>query len=257
MGHALVTGAGRRVGAAIARDLSRRGWRVTLHCHASAEGADALAAAIRADGGEARMLRADLRDEGVPARLVEDAETNGPLSLLVNNAAIFAADDPQSASARSLREHFDVNAGAPILLAQALHDVRKRDDGRAVIVNILDNKLAAPNADHFSYTVSKFALAGATRALAMALAPHVRVCGVAPSLLLASGSQSEEAYEAARRVNPLRQPVPLEDLCRSVAFLAETPSINGEIIVVDGGQNLMNLPRDVAFLDTEIVKRFQ
>lgn len=257
MGHALVTGAGRRVGAAIARDLSRRGWRVTLHYKASGTEAEALAEEIRKDGGEAWTLGADLRDEEAPARLVAEAEKNAPISLLVNNAAIFADDDPQSATARSLREHFDVNAGAPILLAQALHDARKRDGGRAAIVNMLDNKLGAPNADYFSYTVSKFALAGATKALAVALAPHVRVCGVAPSLLLLSGDQSEAAYEAARRVNPLRQPVPLDDLCRAVAFLADTPSINGEIIAVDGGQNLMNLPRDVAFLDAETVKRFQ
>lgn len=257
MGHALVTGAGRRVGAAIARDLSRRGWRVTLHYNASGDAAETLADTIRAEGGTARTVGADLRDAGAPARLVEAAESGGPLSLLVNNAAIFADDDPLSATDRSLREHFDVNAGAPILLAQALYAARKTDEGRATVVNILDNKLAAPNADYFSYTISKFALAGATKALAMGLAPHVRVCGVAPSLLLVSGSQSEAAYQAARRVNPLQRPVPLEDLCRAVAFLAETPSVNGEIVAVDGGQHLMNLPRDVAFLDADTIKRFQ
>ena len=192
-----------------------------------------------------------------PTRLLAEAEEDGPVTLVVNNAAIFAEDDTQSATAASLREHFEVNAAAPILLAKALHGARLRDGGRAAVVNILDNKLYAPNADFFSYTVSKFALAGATKAMAMALAPHVRVCGVAPSLLLVSGDQSEEAYQATRRLNPLREPVPLEDLCRTVVFLADTPSINGEIIAVDGGQNLMNLPRDVAFLDAATVKQFQ
>lgn len=219
--------------------------------------AEAIAQTIRQDGGVARIVGADLRDEGAPARIIAEAEEAGPVTLVVNNAAIFAEDDPQSATALSLREHFDINAGAPILLAKALHAARLRDVGRAAVVNILDNKLYAPNADFFSYTVSKFALAGATKALAMALAPHVRVCGIAPSLLLVSGNQTEKAYQAARRVNPVREPVPLDDVCRAVAFLADTPSINGEIIAVDGGQNLMNLPRDVAYLDAAIVKRFQ
>ena len=257
MGHALVTGAGRRVGAAIASDLARRGWQLTLHYNSSMAEAEDHAHRIREDGGLARAVGADLREDGAPGRLLAEAEKDGPVTLVVNNAAIFAEDDPQSATALSLREHFDLNAGAPILLAKALHAARLRDGGRAVVVNILDNKLYAPNADFFSYTVSKFALAGATKALAMALAPHVRVCGVAPSLLLVSGDQTEEAYQAARRVNPLRDPVPLDDVCRAVVFLADTSSINGEIIAVDGGQNLMNLPRDVAFLDAATVKRFQ
>jgi NAD(P)-dependent dehydrogenase (short-subunit alcohol dehydrogenase family) len=217
----------------------------------------AIARNIREDGGLARAVGTDLREDGAPERLLAEAEKDGPVRLVVNNAAIFAEDDPQSATASSLREHFDINTGAPILLAKALHAARLRDGGHAAVVNILDNKLYAPNADYFSYTVSKFALAGATKALAMALAPQVRVCGVAPSLLLVSGNQTEEAFQAARRINPLREPVPLDDVCRAVAFLADTPSINGEIIAVDGGQTLMNLPRDVAFLDAATVKRFQ
>ena len=256
MSHALVTGAGRRVGAAIARDLAQRGWQLTLHYNSSMGEAEDLADNIREAGGLARAVGADLREDGAPARLLAEAEKDGPVALVVNNAAIFAEDDPQSATALSLREHFDINAGAPILLAKALHAARLGDGGRAAVVNILDNKLYAPNADFFSYTVSKFALAGATKALAMALAPHVRVCGIAPSLLLVSGNQTEEAFQAARRVNPQREPVPLDDVCRAVVFLADTPSMNGEIIAVDGGQNLMNLPRDVAFLDAAIVKRF-
>jgi NAD(P)-dependent dehydrogenase (short-subunit alcohol dehydrogenase family) len=144
-----------------------------------------------------------------------------------------------------------------VLLAQALHGARTADGGRAAAINILDNKVFAPNADYLSYTVSKFALAGATRALALGLSPHVRVCGIAPSLLLISGDQSEADFEAARRVNPLARPIPLDDVCRTVAFLAETPSINGEILALDAGQRLMNLPRDVAFLDADTIKRFQ
>lgn len=257
MGHALVTGAGRRVGAAIARELARRGWTLTLHYNSSMSEAEELARGIRDDGGCAHAIGADLREDGAPARLLAAAEKDEPVTLIVNNAAIFAEDDPQSTTASSLREHFVVNAGAPILLTRALYAARLLDGGRAAVVNILDNKLDAPNADFFSYTISKFALAGATKALALALAPHIRVCGVAPSLLLVSGSQSEEEYQAARRVNPLRIPVLLDDVCRAIAFLADTPSITGEIITVDGGQNIMNLPRDVAYLDPAIVKRFQ
>jgi NAD(P)-dependent dehydrogenase (short-subunit alcohol dehydrogenase family) len=105
--------------------------------------------------------------------------------------------------------------------------------------------------------VAKFALAGATKMLAMALAPLVRVCGIAPAVLLVSGEQSAENYGRTNAINPMRRPTGLEDICRAVSYLAETEAANGEILALDGGQALMNLPRDVAFLDDAIVERFR
>lgn len=256
--QALVTGAGKRVGAAIARALAAAGWAVTIHYRFAREEAETLAGEILKTGGSAITYQADLTEPGAAEAMI--AALDGaplPLTLLVNNAAIFEYDSPPDVTAKALAEHFTVNAAAPILLAQAFGAAKKRRRETGVVVNMLDNKIFAPNADYFSYSVAKFALAGATRMLAMALAPHVRVCGVAPALLLVSGEQSEDAYQRARVVTPARQPTRLEDVCRAVLFLAETESLNGEIIAVDRGQTLMNLPRDVAFLDDGAVKGFQ
>jgi len=256
--HALVTGAGRRVGAAIARCLAGAGWTVTIHYRSARHDAEALARAIIETGTAARTYQADLGEAGAAAAMIAAVEQSGPpLSLLVNNAAIFDYDDVDSVTAESLGRHFSINAQAPILLAQAFGAAKLRQGRTGVVVNMIDNKISAPNADYFSYSVAKFALAGATRMLAMALAPSVRVCGVAPSILLVSGEQSEADYGRTRAINPARRPTSLEDVCRTVLFLAETDAMNGEIVTVDGGQTLMNLPRDVAFLDDAIVKGFQ
>ena len=160
-------------------------------------------------------------------------------------------------TAESLSAHFAVNTVAPILLAQAFAKARKQRGEEGVVINLIDNKIFAPNADYFSYSVAKFALAGATKMLAMALAPEVRVCGVAPAVLLVSGEQTDEDFSRTNAINPLKAATALDDVCRAVLFLAETRSISGQIIAVDGGQSLMNLPRDIAFLDEAIIKRFQ
>lgn len=256
--HALITGAGKRVGAEIARYFARSGWTVTIHYRASGEEAETLAASLRRDGADARTVRADLADATDLAGLIQRVEADGPLlSCLVNNAAIFFNDEAGGVTPDNLTRHFLVNAAAPILLAQAFAAARERADRPGVVVNLLDNKLFAPNADYFSYSVAKFALYGATRMLAMALSPRVRVCGVAPSILLVSGEQSAENFGQARSINPQRLPTNIDDICRTVLFLAETDSVNGEIVVVDRGQTLMNLPRDVAFLPDDLVKRFR
>ncbi len=256
--HALVTGAGKRVGAAIVRALAEAGWAVTIHYRSSSEEAEALARSIRENGGIARTYRADLTDPEAGATMIRTIDAEGPpLALLVNSAAIFEYDDVETITADSLARHFQVNATAPMLLAQAFGAAKRQAGQTGVVVNVLDNKVFAPNADYFSYSVAKFALAGATKMLAMSLAPSVRVCGVAPAVLLVSGEQSQANYERTRVINPAGRPVKLEDVCRTVLFLAETESVNGEIIRVDGGQALLNLPRDVAFLDEDIIQGFQ
>lgn len=249
-----MTGAGRRVGAAIARALADAGWVLTLHYRDAEEEVESLADLIRDGGGTARIYRADLADPGEATAMIAAADDDLPLALLINNAAIFIYDEPPTVTAESLARHFSVNAAAPILLAQAFAAAKRRRKQSGLIVNMLDNKIFAPNADYFSYSVAKFALAGATKMLAMALAPDVRVCGVAPAVLLVSGEQSQESFERTRAINPAGRPVSLDDVCRTILFLADTDSINGEIVVLDRGQALLNLPRDVAFLDDAIIK---
>jgi NAD(P)-dependent dehydrogenase (short-subunit alcohol dehydrogenase family) len=256
--HALITGAGKRVGAALARDLAAGGWAVTIHHRTSEQAAVALARSIRADGGVARTVSADFSRPQDAVAMIQAVEAEGPpVSLLVNSAAAFVYDAAGSLTLDNLNAHFLVNCAAPILMAQAFHAEKARRQQSGAVVNILDNKIFAPNADYFSYSVSKLALAGATRMLAMALAPLVRVCGVAPSVLLVSGEQTEEDFYRTNAVNPMRRATDLADICRTVRFLAETESVNGEIITVDRGQTLMNLPRDIAFLDDSIIKSLQ
>jgi NAD(P)-dependent dehydrogenase (short-subunit alcohol dehydrogenase family) len=256
-GHALVTGAGRRVGAAIATHLAQSGWAVTIHYKSSRTEAEELAESLRRNGAMARALGADLARPDEAVGMIEAAESERPLSLLVNSAAGFSYDEAGSITADNLHSHFTVNAAMPILMAQALHCAKRASGGKAVVINLLDNKIFAPNADYFSYSVAKFALAGATKMLAMALAPQVRVCGIAPAVLLVSGAQTAENYGRTSAINPMRRPTELRDVCRAVTYLAETEAANGDILVLDGGQSLMNLPRDVAFLDPTLVERFQ
>jgi NAD(P)-dependent dehydrogenase (short-subunit alcohol dehydrogenase family) len=256
--HALVTGAGKRVGAAIARALAKAGWGVTVHYRTARDEADALGRSIREIGVPFRTYCADFSDAAQAEGMIAAIEADGPpLSLLVNNAAVFSYDEAGAVTAESLAAHFTVNTIAPILIAQAFGKARKARGEEGVVINLIDNKIFAPNADYFSYSVAKFALAGATKMLAMALAPEVRVCGVAPAVLLVSGEQTEEDYSRTNAINPLKAATALDDVCRAVLFLAEARSISGQIIAVDGGQSLMNLPRDIAFLDEAIIKKFQ
>jgi NAD(P)-dependent dehydrogenase (short-subunit alcohol dehydrogenase family) len=256
--HALITGAAKRVGAEIARRFAQSGWAVTIHYRSSSKEAEILANSLRAGGATAQTVQADLSDPQDAAAMIDALDQEGPpLSCIVNSAAMFSHDEPGAVTADSLTRHVHVNAALPILLAQALHAAKRRRNGSGVVINILDNKIFAPNPDYFSYSVSKFALAGATRMLAMALAPRVRVCGVAPSILLVSGEQGEANFQATRAINPMHRATHLADVCRTVLFLAETESVNGEIVTVDRGQTLMNLPRDVAFLDEAVRDRFE
>lgn len=255
--HALITGSAKRVGAEIARRFAQSGWAVTIHYRSSGGEAETLVRSLRAGGATAQTVQADLSDPCEATAMIDVLDqADTPLSCIVNSAAMFSHDEPGAVTAENLTRHFQVNAATPILLAQALHAAKQRRNGYGVVINILDNKIFAPNADYFSYSVSKFALAGATRMLAMALAPRVRVCGVAPSILLVSGEQSQENFQATQAINPLRRATHVADVCRTVLFLAETESVNGEIVTVDRGQTLMNLPRDVAFLDEAVRDRF-
>jgi NAD(P)-dependent dehydrogenase (short-subunit alcohol dehydrogenase family) len=190
---------------------------------------------------------ADLADPACAAAIFEVA--GGPVELLVNNAARFAFDALGAASADAFDAHMAVNARAPMLLIDAL--ARQHGAGEAaLVVNILDAKLAAPNPDFLSYTLSKYAAAGLTEVAARALAGQgIRVNAIAPALMLPSGEQDEAGFAAVHALNPLGCGVAVADVVTAIRFLIEQRAMTGQTLVIDGGQRFMALPRDVQFLE--------
>lgn len=249
MKAALITGAGRRVGAQIARDLAAHGWKVVLHYNRSAEAAQALRSEIEGKGGEAVVLSAELADSAGLHELVDRAFAAAPgLELLVNNASTFSYDNAQTTTPRALADNFTVNAVAPIVLSQRFAQ-QLPPPTIGCIVNILDARVFAPNPDYFSHGVSKFALLGATRMLALALAPRIRVNGIAPGISLVSGEQTPENFAAAHRMNPLHRGCTPGEIAAAVRFIAGSPAMTGTVITIDGGLSMANPGRDVAFID--------
>jgi len=247
---ALVTGAARRIGRAITLELAAHGWDLVLHGRDSRHGdAEATAAEARARGAQAWLLAADLADEAACNALVPAAvAAAGRLDAVVNNASAFEYDSVASFGHAAMDRHWRANTAPAVLLARALHDHLAARDGRGCVVNLLDQKLANPNPDYFSYTLSKAALAEATVMLAQALAPRLRVCGVSPGVTLLSGPMDEAEFAAAHRLTPLQRSSTPEDIAGAVRFLLESPAITGHTLLVDGGQHLLGQPRDVLFL---------
>jgi len=237
---AIVTGAGKRVGATIARALISDGWAVIAHVHHADD--EVPSGAVKAV--------ADLANTGCAETIFGAAEGLPPVRLLVNNAARFAWDGFGEFSAAEFDRHMAVNARAPALLID--HFAKRHVDGVGLVVNLLDSKLSAPNPDYLSYTVSKQALAGLTELAARALAPRsIRVNGIAPGLMLRSSGQSEENYEAMHADNPLRRGVEPEDIVTAIRYLVDARSVTGQVLTVDSGQRFMNLARDVQFLGSQ------
>lgn len=248
---ALVTGGAQRIGRTICLELAAQGWAVALHYRHSAQEAAGAVRLIEATGGQARAFAADLADEAQCAALVPAVvQAFGRIDAVVNNASLFEHDDVASFGYAAMERHWRANTGPAVLLARALHGALP--EGRiGAVVNLLDQKLWNPNPDHLSYTLSKAALQAATTLLAQALAPRVRVCGVAPGVTLLSGPMSAEEFAAAHRMTPLARSSTPEDVARAVRFLLESPAITGTTLLVDGGQHLQPQPRDVLFLARE------
>jgi NAD(P)-dependent dehydrogenase (short-subunit alcohol dehydrogenase family) len=237
-GTALVTGAGRRLGRAIALDLARASWRVGVHCRASEAEAKDLVAEIERGGGHAAPLVADLAQTDSLAPLVEAcADRLGPPTLLLNNAARFEWDSIATLDEASWDAHLDVNLRAPVFLAQAFAEALPQDH-KGHIINLLDQKVFRLNPDFFSYTISKSGLLAATTMLAQALGPRIRVNAIAPGPVLPSAAQSAAAFEAECRTTLLGHCVGVEEILGAVRFLLAAPSVTGETIVLDSGQRL-------------------
>ncbi len=244
---ALVTGAAKRIGRVIALALARDGWDVAVHYGQSQEEALALVAQIQAMGRRALALQCDLASEAGVRALIGQATQLGPVVCVVNNASLFQHDVAESFSMASLDTHMHANVAAPILLAQALYQATPPDQ-QAVVINLLDQKLYNPNPDFLSYTLSKAALLSATTLLAQALAPRVRVVGVAPGITMMSGEQTEAEFDKAHRVTPLGKSSTPDDIASAVCFAATATAMTGTTLLVDGGQHLIPLQRDVMFI---------
>ena len=242
----LVTGAAARIGRAIALDLAGHGFDVAVHYRGPSHDADATVAQARAQGATAFALPADLADETECLALVPDVLAQfGRLDAVVNNASTFDHDSPQTFGHAAMERHWRANTAPAVLLAQALHAHLVERQAQGCVVNILDQKLWNLNPDHFSYTLSKAALQAATVMLAQALAPRLRVCGVAPGVTLPSGPMTAEEFTAAHKLTPLQHASTPADIAHAVRFLIESPAITGTTLLVDGGQHLTAEPRDV------------
>jgi NAD(P)-dependent dehydrogenase (short-subunit alcohol dehydrogenase family) len=245
----LVTGAARRLGRAMALDLARHGFDVAVHYRSSAADARATVAELRSAGAAAHAFGADLSDEAECRALVPAVVAHFErMDAVVNSASTFEYDNPATFSVASMDRHWRANTAPAVLLAQALHAHLDGCTETGCVVNIIDQKLWNPNPDYFSYTLSKAALQAATVMLAQALAPRVRVCGVAPGVTLLSGPMSAGEFEAAYRMTPLQRSSTPDDVARAVRFLIESPAITGTTLLVDGGQHLSAQPRDVLYL---------
>jgi NAD(P)-dependent dehydrogenase (short-subunit alcohol dehydrogenase family) len=235
---AIVTGAGKRVGREIAAALVEDGWAVVGHVHHAA------------DDVPARVTKAvaDLDDLACADAIFKAAEGLPPVRLLVNNAARFAWDGFGEFDAKEFSAHMQVNVRAPALLIERFVADQARGED-SLVVNMLDSKLAAPNPDYLSYTLSKQALAGLTELAARALAGRgIRVNGIAPGLMLQSSGQSEENFEAMHSRNPLGRGVEPADVIGAIRYLIGARCVTGQLLVIDSGHRFLGLERDVQFL---------
>ncbi|MEO1657147.1 MAG: SDR family oxidoreductase [Pseudomonadota bacterium] len=240
----LITGGAKRLGKIIAETCAEAGWQPVIHYNTSgAEAADVAKALGGVAVGQA------LEEPGAGEALIDKAvaAAGGPLHALVNSASIFEYDTAQEMTEESLLKNFRINAMAPLLLAKRF--AAQAEDG-AVIVNMLDQKIANPNPDHFSYTVSKEALHGVTRNLAQAFAPKVRVVGVAPGYNLPSPGQSEEKFERlAPTVNILEKRLDPKDVAGAVLFAMTNKAITGQVLLASNGEHLKPAAGDIQLAD--------
>jgi len=249
----LITGGAQRLGRELVLAFARAGWHVWCHYGLSAQAAQQLQAELRTQGLAVDLVQADLSQEAqVLAMMAHIVQQRGPLQAVVNNASLFEPDTGLDFDPVLLRRQMEVNLVAPLLLGRELarQQTQRTERGErldACLIHVLDQKVFNLNPDYFSYTSTKLALERSVALQAQALAPSVRVCGVAPGLIYPSGPQSQENFERASGVNLLRRATPPADVAATCLFLAQTGSITGVSVCVDNGQHLVPLARDVMF----------
>lgn len=235
-GVALVTGGAKRIGRAISLELATAGYDVAIHFGSDAEAAETTLADVCGLGRRAVILQADLRDVVATHALIGQASLAlGRLTALVNNASVFVEDQFETITGQTWSMHMDVNLRAPVMLAQAF---AAQAPAGSAIVNVVDQRVLKPDPRFFSYALSKSALWSATRTLAQALAPDIRVNAVGPGPTLASTHQSQAEFEAEARGTLLQRPVDPQAVAQAVRWLLEAELVTGQMIAVDSGQHL-------------------
>ena len=242
---ALVTGAGRRLGAEIAKGLALDGYFVIITYNRSGPAARQVASEIEAAGGKCGVLHADLTDRAVVETLIDRCrDLFGLPVVLINNASSYIYDSMSSLSAESWHDNLATNLESPLFLSVSFFNALRPH--RGVIVNMLDFKVVSLNPDYFSYTVAKVGMAGATRMLAMAFKGIVRVNSIAPGLAIKSGRQTDEQFHRAWAMTPLGRGPTSKEIVAAVKYTIATNSLNGQIITLDGGASLRPRDRDIS-----------
>ncbi|HKU54565.1 MAG TPA: SDR family oxidoreductase [Rhizomicrobium sp.] len=245
MKNALVTGAAKRLGRAIALDLAAQGWNVAIHYNSSEEDAGSAAQTVRAFGAQAAILKCDLSKEAETATLVDRAvKALGPLTALINSASLFENDDWQSASRKSWDHHIEINLRSPLLLSQ-LFAKQLPADAKGTIINIIDQRVLKPTPQFLSYSVSKAGLYWLTTTLAQGMGPRIRVNAVGPGPTLKNPRQSDADFNRQRDATILGRGADPADICAAVRYLLDAEAVTGQMLAVDGGQHLIWQTPDV------------
>ena len=255
-GAALVTGAGRRLGRAMALDLAAQGWAVAIHYNRSREAAEAVADEARSLGAPtAAAVGANLLEQSAVDGLMDAARAalGRDLTLLVNNASIFERDDLETLTRESWDRHIDSNLWAPVRLTQAfaaqapeaLSDADGLPRASACVVNMIDQRVWKPTPFFTTYTIAKMGLWAFTRTAAQALAPRIRVNAIGPGPTMQGARQSEAHFAAQRAATPLERGAAAEDIVAGLRYILAAPSLTGQMLALDGGQHLAWATPDV------------
>ena len=238
-GIALITGAADRIGAAIARSMAAQGYKTIVHYNSSAQKADALVDEIRATGGEAKSIGADLLDRAARDALIDKASALfGPINILVNNASIFLPDNISELEPELWQKHFGIHAEAPMFLARDFAaQLPAGVEGN--IINLIDQRVWALKPTFFSYTLSKSVLWSATQTAAQSLAPRIRVNAIGPGPTIKNIHQTEEQFQKELQALPLQKGPELDEIANAVHFILASPSFTGQMLALDGGEHLM------------------
>ncbi|MCK5425571.1 MAG: SDR family oxidoreductase [Emcibacter sp.] len=251
----LITAAGKRIGKCLAEKMAREGYYIYLHYHTDKSEAEETLKSLQADGGDGTIVQCDLDQYAQVEELLSKCNNSDhPLRHIINNASQFEDDALLDFTEASFASHQNVNLRAPMQLARALYNLIP-DGEKGSVINIIDSKVFALNPDFHSYTLSKYALKGATETMAQALSPKLRVNGIAPGLTLISSTQSADNFELASHLNFVGEPLKSEDIAQTAHLLITSTSINGTTIPVDGGQKMINFTGDVVNVAKKILKK--
>lgn len=253
----LITGGAQRLGRMLCQSFAMAGWNVWCHFHQSFSTAERLRDDLQQQGFFIHTIQADLADDAQRQQMITQVLAHsGSLHCLINNASSFEPDSAREFGIQAARGQLEVNLLAPMALSALMAQSIPADQtsGQRSIIHVLDQKVFNLNPDYFSYTVSKLALERLVALQAQALAPQLRVCGVAPGLMFLSGPQTQTNFDQASRINLMRQPTDPKQVAASCLFLAENPCITGVTLTVDNGQHLVPLPRDVMFVVQDLLR---